>query len=209
MSAMLESIIRSQYDNESVNGSITDPAPPEDHRILTIEDELNKEIQKATSKHQLGHPVTDDMTQAVRLEKALYEKGGIVYITPGTKNPKLIVECNDYSVYLKQNDKTRWRCNAYFKTKCKATLLTYGKVVRMNHQHNHYPMLATGGFDRSYPQREEKRTRWRCTNVNKTKCNAVCYTYGNTVILRRRHNHPPKGSGDLTLLTSRCVKIIR
>nr|CAI5867288.1 unnamed protein product [Callosobruchus analis] len=80
-------------------------------------------------------------------------KSRIVYITPGTKNPKLIVECNDYSVYLKQNDKTRWRCNAYFKTKCKATLLTYGKVVRMNHQHNHYPMLAKGGFDRSYPQR--------------------------------------------------------
>ncbi|XP_018573626.1 protein tramtrack, beta isoform isoform X43 [Anoplophora glabripennis] len=80
------------------------------------------------------------------------EGQGVIYIVPGNKNPKIIIDYNDYSVYLKQNDKTRWRCNSYFKTKCKSTLLTYGKVVRVNHQHNHLPLMANKKLDSCFSQ---------------------------------------------------------
>ncbi|XP_056644046.1 modifier of mdg4-like isoform X34 [Diorhabda carinulata] len=70
------------------------------------------------------------------------EGQGIVYIIPGTKHPKLVVDDNEYSVYLKHEDRTRWRCSCYFKTKCKSTLLTYGRVVRINHEHNHAPSMS-------------------------------------------------------------------
>lgn len=57
----------------------------------------------------------------------------------GVKNPKIILDGNEYTVYSKQNNRSRWRCNWYYKTKCKSRLITYGKVVQVNHTHNHSP----------------------------------------------------------------------
>lgn len=62
---------------------------------------------------------------------------GTIYVVPGTRNPILILDCNEYTIYSKQNDKTRWRCSFYFKTKCKSKLVTFGKIVQVLNEHNH------------------------------------------------------------------------
>ncbi|XP_045468584.1 modifier of mdg4-like isoform X15 [Harmonia axyridis] len=67
------------------------------------------------------------------------EGQGIIYVIPGIKNPKLVVNDNVFVVYYKTMESTRWRCSSYKKTSCKCKLLTYGKVVRVNLQHNHDP----------------------------------------------------------------------
>lgn len=51
-----------------------------------------------------------------------------------------------------ENGRTRWRCNGYFKTKCKASLLTYGKVVKVNHLHNHPPLLLNKKLEGCFTQ---------------------------------------------------------
>lgn len=38
-------------------------------------------------------------------------------------------------------DKTRWRCAQINKFKCRATLLTTGKLVETYYDHNHPPKL--------------------------------------------------------------------
>ena len=46
-----------------------------------------------------------------------------------------------YTICIKSLDKTRWRCTAYFKSKCRASLLTYGKYVNAKYRHNHPPTV--------------------------------------------------------------------
>lgn len=60
---------------------------------------------------------------------------------PGHKHPKLIIDNNDYGVSLKEDKRTRWRCNGYFKTKCKSTLVTSGNSVKIMNEHNHPPRI--------------------------------------------------------------------
>lgn len=55
----------------------------------------------------------------------------------GTRNPIIILDFNEYTIYSKDYGKTRWRCTSYFKTKCKAKLVTFGKVVQVLNEHNH------------------------------------------------------------------------
>lgn len=63
-----------------------------------------------------------------------------IQIVHGIKNPIIIMEQNYFTVHEKLDGRTRWRCINYFKTKCRARLLTYGKVVKVNaHAHNHGP----------------------------------------------------------------------
>ncbi|KAF7282368.1 hypothetical protein GWI33_002746 [Rhynchophorus ferrugineus] len=64
---------------------------------------------------------------------------GYIFIGAGTKNPKIIMDNNDFTINTKQGTRTRWRCTQYFKTKCKATLVTYGRVVNVKSCHNHLP----------------------------------------------------------------------
>ncbi|XP_076252170.1 uncharacterized protein LOC143191191 isoform X44 [Rhynchophorus ferrugineus] len=65
------------------------------------------------------------------------EGQGYIYVVPGTRNPILILDYNEYTIYSKENNKTRWRCSFYFKTKCKSKLVTFGKMVQVVNQHNH------------------------------------------------------------------------
>lgn len=58
---------------------------------------------------------------------------------PGKDNPKLIVESNCFTMLIKEDCKTRWRCTNYFRTKCNVTFITYGNVVQVNRAHNHFP----------------------------------------------------------------------
>ncbi|CAG9856466.1 unnamed protein product [Phyllotreta striolata] len=66
--------------------------------------------------------------------------GGVIWIASGTKRPKIILDGNEFTVNSGKNNRTRWRCNQYFKSKCSATLVTYGKVVKVNKYHNHPPI---------------------------------------------------------------------
>jgi hypothetical protein len=77
----------------------------------------------------------------------------VIYVAPGTKNPKLIVDKNIFTVNTKSIETTRWRCTSYFKSKCRVTLLTCGNVVKINRQHNHPPVLTNSCVRGSQPQR--------------------------------------------------------
>ncbi|RZC39653.1 FLYWCH domain containing protein [Asbolus verrucosus] len=67
------------------------------------------------------------------------ESGGVIYVIPGNKNPKLLLDDCDFVINQKGDKKTRWRCTSYYKTRCKAVLMTYGRVVEVINVHNHNP----------------------------------------------------------------------
>ncbi|XP_023014983.1 uncharacterized protein isoform X40 [Leptinotarsa decemlineata] len=96
--------------------------------------------------------VGDEEPQAGTSTDGAGEGQEIIYVVPGPRQPKLIIDKYLYSVYVKYDNKTRWRCREYFKTRCKSTLLTYGKVVKMYHQHNHQPNLADKDLNTYYKQ---------------------------------------------------------
>lgn len=59
-----------------------------------------------------------------------------------TKNPKIILDNNDYIVLRKEFNKTIWMCARYFgckNSRCKSKLVTSGKEVRVSGEHNHPP----------------------------------------------------------------------
>lgn len=64
---------------------------------------------------------------------------GTILIGSGTKNPKIILDQNEFTINTKQGARTRWRCTQYFKSKCRASLVTYGRIVKVSHFHNHPP----------------------------------------------------------------------
>lgn len=70
-----------------------------------------------------------------------YDVLGSIYVVAATKNPKIILDNNVFTICIKSADKTRWRCTAYFKSKCRASLLTYGKYVNARFGHNHPPTV--------------------------------------------------------------------
>ncbi|CAG9832636.1 unnamed protein product [Diabrotica balteata] len=63
----------------------------------------------------------------------------IIHIETGRKYPKIIIEQNRFTINSMNNSRTNWRCSQYPKSKCKASLVTYGKIVKVNHSHNHPP----------------------------------------------------------------------
>ncbi|XP_063907075.1 protein tramtrack, beta isoform-like isoform X14 [Zophobas morio] len=75
------------------------------------------------------------------------EGQGQIQVTRGHKNPKLILNKNEYFYHKQCKDKSRWRCTAYYKTKCKAALFTYGQVVRMFKEHNHAPYIHNPNYE--------------------------------------------------------------
>ncbi|XP_044262658.1 protein tramtrack, beta isoform-like isoform X25 [Tribolium madens] len=74
------------------------------------------------------------------------EGQGSIYVVAATKNPKIIFDKNMFTICIKSLDKTRWRCTAYFKSKCRASLLTYGKYVNAKFKHNHPPTVQSNDF---------------------------------------------------------------
>lgn len=60
----------------------------------------------------------------------------------GHKNPKIIVEDNDYCIYRKLPDKTIWYCTQYHKKdRCKARVVTQGRKAILVGKHNHHSVL--------------------------------------------------------------------
>ncbi|KAL3277333.1 hypothetical protein HHI36_012684 [Cryptolaemus montrouzieri] len=70
----------------------------------------------------------------------VFEVGGTIYVVAGKKNPKLIVNDNEFEMNLKTGNQTIWRCRMYYQTKCKARLWTFGNKLTKRNVHNHSPM---------------------------------------------------------------------
>lgn len=62
-------------------------------------------------------------------------------MVPGIKNPKIIVDDNEYLINRKTClGKTMWLCGQYHKLKCKSRIITFGKTVKITSKHNHPPV---------------------------------------------------------------------
>ncbi|RZC39654.1 FLYWCH domain containing protein [Asbolus verrucosus] len=158
--------------------------------------------------------VRRDCCHVVELSNVL----GIIHVIRGHKNPKLLLDKNEFVINHKFRDKTRWRCTAYYKTKCRCFLVTYGRVVNVFHTHNHNPSVEVCNYDNLFSQKVsfvyvirgiknpkllldncefvcnrkgKKKTWWRCTSYYKTKCKAILMTHGRVVEIINEHNHVP------------------
>ncbi|XP_044262664.1 protein tramtrack, beta isoform-like isoform X30 [Tribolium madens] len=69
------------------------------------------------------------------------EGQGIVYVVRGHKNPKLVLDRNEFVINHKGAQKTRWRCTSYYKTKCGCYLITQAGKVNVFKIHNHSPTV--------------------------------------------------------------------
>lgn len=55
-------------------------------------------------------------------------------------------------------------------------------------------------------QRGANKTRWRCAQINKTKCRAVLFTSGDQVRVFNQHNHLPTVEGKI--IKSLCSQLV-
>nr|XP_023014949.1 modifier of mdg4-like isoform X9 [Leptinotarsa decemlineata] len=87
--------------------------------------------------------VGDEEPQAGTSTDGAGEGQGVIYFDVATKNPKIVLDDNNYLIYRKEINKTVWKCCHYFRNKenrCKSTLVTTGRVVTVSaDQHNHKP----------------------------------------------------------------------
>ncbi|XP_018573621.1 protein tramtrack, beta isoform isoform X39 [Anoplophora glabripennis] len=63
----------------------------------------------------------------------------LIYVCPGRKHPNILVDNYLYNIHSRKEGKTRWRCAFCHKFKCKATLYTFGKIVKAYRSHSHEP----------------------------------------------------------------------
>lgn len=62
---------------------------------------------------------------------------GLIHITAGRKQPKLILNGNYFVCNRKYQKCTNWRCTYYLRTKCASRLKTTGNMVLVKGHHNH------------------------------------------------------------------------
>nr|CAI5843118.1 unnamed protein product [Callosobruchus analis] len=72
-----------------------------------------------------------------------------------------------------------------------------------------YPRIIVDHYEYSVHKKVGLKTRWRCALESKTRCKAVCYTYGNNVVLRKIHSHQPSAFNESLVGTYRKVNITR
>lgn len=59
------------------------------------------------------------------------------------KNPKIIVDDQEFLIYKKEVNQTTWMCNHYFNkraVRCKVKIVTAGRVVTVYGSHTHAPV---------------------------------------------------------------------
>lgn len=61
----------------------------------------------------------------------------IVYLCPGRKFTKIIVDGYIYRKQKMLHNKTSWRCIDQHKTKCGGSLRSYDKIIELATGHNH------------------------------------------------------------------------
>lgn len=103
-----------------------------------------------------------------------------IWIGSGTKNPKILLDQNEFTINTKLGNRTRWRCNQYFKSKCKATLITYERTVLVKNIHNHIP--TNPSIENSVPKKvtisrqAEDPTMFRF-GLKMNRDNEFCYSF--------------------------------
>ncbi|XP_076252138.1 uncharacterized protein LOC143191191 isoform X12 [Rhynchophorus ferrugineus] len=73
-----------------------------------------------------------------------------IYVVAGKKNPKIIVDDNEYTINRKLKERTMWICSQYQRVKCKSRIISYGKTVKVTSSHNHAPIFPNKS--RAIPQ---------------------------------------------------------
>lgn len=64
---------------------------------------------------------------------------GTIYIVAGLRNPKIILDNDEFQINRKLEGKTMWKCAQYNKTRCRSRLITFGKSLKITFPHNHKP----------------------------------------------------------------------
>ncbi|XP_072393848.1 uncharacterized protein [Diabrotica undecimpunctata] len=103
------------------------------------EDTLDETVGDDNEDYSMMESGSGEEPQAGTSTDGAGEGQGIIWIDSGSKRPKIILDKNSFTINSGQSNRTRWRCNQYFKTKCKATLTTFEKTVKINKTHNHPP----------------------------------------------------------------------
>ncbi|KAL3277332.1 hypothetical protein HHI36_012683 [Cryptolaemus montrouzieri] len=131
---------------------------------------------------------------------------GRIFVVPGRKHPKIIVDEDEYELHGNYKTKTMWRCTHYHKSRCRANATTFGKMLKKQNEHNHEPTrpgLIHVIPGKKYPkiilnmdEYEKTGSRnhgnlWRCTQYYKTRCSSRLITFKNKVKIRSGHNHDP------------------
>ncbi|XP_072393842.1 uncharacterized protein [Diabrotica undecimpunctata] len=66
-------------------------------------------------------------------------EGQAIYVSRGTRNPKLIVYDDEYIINRKVAGRTTWRCSQYAKVLCRSRVVTFGRNLLIKNVHNHKP----------------------------------------------------------------------
>ncbi|CAF4819766.1 unnamed protein product [Pieris macdunnoughi] len=128
------------------------PTRPRRRHLLPIEDHLLKEIERKNGKlirrrcvgcydarRNLGEPPKIATNNAKKVSQACME-----YVT--SQKGKILMKLHGYTYSLKSDTKcrkkNRWVCSTHQVKRCPGVILiTDGKIVSMNENHNHPPKL--------------------------------------------------------------------
>ncbi|XP_044262645.1 protein tramtrack, beta isoform-like isoform X13 [Tribolium madens] len=67
------------------------------------------------------------------------EGQGEIYVLPGHKNPKILVDGHDFHCKYQTMRRTLWWCCSRRRTLCKAKVVTHGRIMEIINSHNHEP----------------------------------------------------------------------
>lgn len=71
---------------------------------------------------------------------------GTIFVGKGRKNPVLVLNNYEYNIHTKKENRTRWRCVYYWRTKCSACIYTTGATATVPYSHNHEPRKTNYDF---------------------------------------------------------------
>ncbi|EEZ97583.1 hypothetical protein TcasGA2_TC011445 [Tribolium castaneum] len=122
------------------------------------------------------------MAVLLEYQEEVQSPAGVVYVMRGHKNPKLVLDRNEFVINHKGANKTRWRCTSYYKTKCVVYMIRGRyKNSKLVFDRNEFEVNNKGAI----------KTRWRCTSYYKTRCMCYLITQPGEVTVVKVHNHAP------------------
>ncbi|XP_072393825.1 uncharacterized protein [Diabrotica undecimpunctata] len=107
------------------------------------EDTLDETVGDDNEDYSMMESGSGEEPQAGTSTDGAGEGQGVIFFDVATKNPKIVLDDNNYLIYRKDTNKTVWKCCRYFRCKenrCKSTLVTTGRIVTVSADvHNHPP----------------------------------------------------------------------
>ncbi|XP_072393832.1 uncharacterized protein [Diabrotica undecimpunctata] len=110
------------------------------------EDTLDETVGDDNEDYSMMESGSGEEPQAGTSTDGAGEGQGKIYIYSTNNSkclPMIIYEENCYYLNKKYHNKTFWLCRSYYKTRCKAKILTTGKIVKLSDYHNHDPNATT------------------------------------------------------------------